>query len=84
MNNSYLSERITKTKALIEAYEDAMLQLGSGAVASYVIDTGQTKQSVTKTDLSMINNTLASLYNRLCTMEARLNGSGSITVTPAW
>ncbi len=83
MNASFLIDRITATRALIIAYEDALLALASG-VQSYKLNTGQTDQVVTKLDLTSLNNTVASLYNRCATLEARLNGSGTTTVVPAW
>lgn len=84
MNRTYLAERINVTKALIEAYEGAVLALGAtGGVQSYTLDTGQSKQTVTRADMASLNAILDSLYNRLATMEARLYG-GSVTVRPAW
>lgn len=75
MDATYLQERITATKAAIAAYEDAQLALSNGAL-SYNFDTGQTKQAATQKDIVKINETIESLYNRLATLEARLNGSG--------
>lgn len=84
MDASYLQERITATKALITAYEDAALALGEGNVQSYTIDTGQTRQTVTKLELASVNRTINSLYNRCAMLEARLNGSNVSTGYPAW
>lgn len=85
MNTTFLKERITKTKLLIEAYEDAILALSTGGgVQSYTLDTGQSRQTVTRYDLDGLNETLDALYNRLCTFEARLNGSGTTHARPCW
>ena len=83
MDAAFLQERITKTKALIVIYEDALTALGSGGVQSYKLDTGQNITWVTKMDVADLNKTLDSLYNRCATMDARLNG-GNITMRPAW
>ena len=83
MDAAYLEARITKTKGLIEAYEDAMLALATGA-QTYKLDTGQTVQSVTKADLGSMRLVLDGLMNRCATMEARLNGSGVVQVIPGW
>lgn len=84
MNREFLAERIVATKALIVAYEGAVLALSAaGGVQSYTLDTGQSKQIVTRTDLSQLNAMLDSLYNRLATMEARLNGA-ALTAEPCW
>ena len=84
MDKAFLTERITKTKAIIIAYEDAILALTTGGVESYTLDTGQNVQKVTKINLSEMNKTLDGLYQRLCNFQTRLNGGGTITVAPAW
>lgn len=83
MDAAFIQERIDATKAQIIAYEDAAVALASGA-QSYTLDTGQTRQTVTKLDLTSLQRTIDSLYNRCATLEARLNGSGTITARPAW
>lgn len=83
MDLTFIQGRIDATKLQIVAYEDAALAL-AGGVQSYTLDTGQSRQTVTKLDLSAIQNTIDSLYNRCATLEARLNGSGTVTVRPAW
>ena len=82
MDNDFLLARIEATKLQIVAYEDASAALVAG-VQSYTLDTGQDRQTVTKFDLSQIYKVTESLYNRLATLEARLNG-GTVTVRPAW
>jgi polyhydroxyalkanoate synthesis regulator phasin len=81
---TFLTERITATKNQIATLEDAALSLSTGAITSYTLDTGQSRQVVTKTNVSLINKTIDSLYNRLATLEARLNGSGTVIGRPAW
>jgi len=83
MDRTFIQARIDATKLQIVAYEDAALALASG-VQSYTLDTGQSRQTVNKLDLSAINKTIDSLYNRCATLEARLNGSGTLTARPAW
>jgi len=83
MDRAFIQDRITATKAQIIAYEDAATALASG-VQSYTLDTGQSRQTVTKLDLAALQRTIDSLYNRCATLEARLNGSGTVTTRPAW
>lgn len=83
MDAAFIQARIAATKAQIIAYEAAALALGAG-VQSYTLDTGQTRQTVTKLDLIGIQTTIDSLYNRCSTLELRLNGGGSIISRPAW
>lgn len=77
-------DRIEKTKELIVAWEDAELALSAGGVQSYTLDTGQTRQTVTKADLSQIRMTIDNLLNRLATLEARIGNGGTVIVRPAW
>lgn len=84
MDASFIQARIDATKAQIIAYETAIDAIVSGGVQSYDLDTGQTVQKVTKLNLASMQNTLNSLYNRCATLEARLNGSGTVTGAPAW
>lgn len=82
MDSSFIQARIDATKLLIVAYEDALAAL-AGGVMSYTLDTGQTKQTVTKYNITEMNNIVASLYNRCATLEARLKGGSGIGV-PCW
>lgn len=75
-DDQWIEDRIAATKAMIIAFEDAILALSVGGLQqSYTLDTGQTRQVVTKADLGTIRNTLSSLENRLATLQARLRGS---------
>ena len=84
MDRTFLQARIDATKLLIVAYEDAVTALVSGQVQEYTLDTGQDRQSVTKINLTQANKALDGLYNRLCTLQARLDGSGATIVRPAF
>lgn len=83
MDASFIQDRITATKSQIVAYETAVEALVSGAVQSYTLDTGQSRQTVTKLNLTELQKTIDMLYNRCATLEARLNGSGVI-MRPGW
>lgn len=72
----YLQSRITRTEELIEATEDAIAALTGGA-QSYHLDTGQTRTTVTKAQLSQLKTTLTSLENRRATLRARRCGAGT-------
>jgi hypothetical protein len=83
IDTEWLEARIAKTKVLIEAYEDAILSLSSGAVLQYSLDTGQTRQTVTKQQIGSLRLVLDELENRLSTLEARLCGA-STRIVPNW
>ena len=84
MDNTFLQEQITATKALIVAYQAAVLALVGGQVQQYTLDTGQDRQTVLKADIPKLNAQIDGLYNRLCTLQTRLDGSGVTIVRPAF
>lgn len=83
MNAAQTQASLTATLAAITAYETAQLALATGGVQSYLLDTGQTRQTVTKLDLAGMQKALDILYNRCATLTARLNGAVTIA-RPAW
>ena len=78
----WITERIDATRCLIVMYEEALTALGTG-VLSYTLDTGQSRQIVTRQDIGAMTTALSSLENRLATLQARLCG-GSVHVKPGW
>lgn len=85
MDRTFLEARITATKALIEAWEDALTFFAANnGIQTYTIDTGQSRQVVTRSDIGTINRIIDSLMNRLATLEARLNGTGVVSARPGW
>ena len=84
MDAAFIQARIDATKLLIVVYEDALSAFGTTNIQSYILDTGQTRQNVTRADLSQLNRVLSSLENRLATYCARLNGSGTTHMRAAW
>lgn len=83
-NQAFLQTRIDAIEARIVAYEAASLALASDGIQSYMLDTGQTIQKVTKLDLQWIESTLEKLMNQLVTLEARRNGTGVVIGKPQW
>lgn len=75
-------EVLNKTKASLQAALDAEAALMAGTIQSYTLDTGQTKQTVTKFNVTELRNYIDSLLNRCVTLEARLNGTGSQIARP--
>ena len=82
MDQAYLEERIAKTKTLILAYEAAVEAIAGGQVQEYLLDTGQSRQRVTRLDLTSLNTQLDGLYNRLTVFQNQLTGAGSFNVGP--
>lgn len=84
IDSTWLQNRITAVQAQIDAYEAATLALATDNTQSYMLDTGQTIQKVTKLDLADLNNVLDSLYNRLSMLYVRKDGTGVIISKPGW
>lgn len=84
MDGNFLQERIALTKAMIVAYEDALLALSANPTEKYKLDTGQSVTEVSRSDYASLQTALDGLYNRLATMCARLNGGGSTHGRPSW
>lgn len=83
IDNAWMDQRITKTKALIEDYENALIAGASGQ-KSYTLNTGQTVTTVTKQDISQLQSALQMLESRLETYCARRNNSGASNMIPGW
>lgn len=83
MDTTWLQARITATQAMIEAYETAITAVTTGQAQSWSLDTGQTKETVTKKNVATYQASLNGAYNLLAVLEARLNGAG-VQVRPRW
>lgn len=75
-DDQFWIDQLTAAKAAVVAYNAAILALGSDAIQSYTLDTGQTRQVVTKANLTELKNARMSLLNEVATLEARICGSG--------
>ena len=56
----------------------------AGTAQTYTIDTGQTRQTVSKLNIASLRSYIDSLYNRRATLIARRDGSGTRTMRPDW
>jgi hypothetical protein len=81
VSSTYWSERLATVKALIAAYDAALLALATGQ-QSYTIDTGQTRNTVTQYDIASLKNVRASLLNELSTLEVRSGCGGTFYGRP--
>ncbi len=80
----WIQARIDATKLAIVAYEEAIFQVGTNNVANYSIDTGQTRQSVTKQNLGSIRLQLQALEDRLQYYQNKLCGGAVIQIRPGF
>ncbi len=82
MDRSFIRERIDATKAQIVALENAALALATGEIQSYTLDTGQSRQVVTRLNITELENAIDGAYNRCAILEARLSGGNSVIMRP--
>ena len=82
MDSAFLNNRITFFEGLIVILEGAISALSTDQKKSYTINTGQTTETVTKRDLTMLTTRLDWAYRRLDYFNMRRNGGVSIYVQP--
>lgn len=82
-DRAFWEDRIAKKKAALVAYDDAVTALAGGA-QSYSLDTGQTRQVVTRANLTEMRNAVAQLESDITTLQARLYGCGRMQLRPGW
>ena len=83
MADTYLEAKKIQVEEVIDKLFDTILQLSSGAVQSYKLDTGQGAQAVTREDLSSLNKQLNSYLNMRDILCARTEGGGTFNIRPA-
>lgn len=82
MDATRLATEISNTELLLDAISAAILLLADPTVQTYTLDSGQSIQKVTRNSLRDLIASQSSLENRLCTLQARQTGSGSVLVVP--
>lgn len=82
--DDFLAEQVEAIKAKITAQLAASAGLASGAIQSYELESGQTRQKVTKANIQTLEAAITSNMNLLTTLEARLCGSGVTRVVPSF
>lgn len=84
MADQFLKDQIEQIKNEITALNAAILALTANPHKSYNLDTGQSKQSVTREDLQRLGDWRDSLLNQYYTLTARCDGSGVTRGAPCW
>lgn len=83
-DTAFLEQQLAAVEAMITAYGAALLAFASGTVQSYTLDTGQTRQTVTKANLSEIRRLRAELMNERAVLRAQLGYGGHTYVVPGF
>ena len=84
MADAFLTAQLTAIEAQITAYNAAILALATGGVESYTLDTGQSRQTVTKLNLDSLNNVVDGLLNQRAVIRARCTGNGVLIGRPGY
>lgn len=83
-SNDFWLSRLEKKKEQLAAMDDALIAVTTGAIDSYTLDTGQSRQTVTKQNLAVLERLIERLENQIATLETRIYGCGTHTGGPAW
>lgn len=85
-SKAYWLDELKNTKELLFEYNKAILALTTGGHQSYELDTGQTRQRVTRMDLSNLNEIRETLLSQIHDLEIKcgVNGHGTVISRPGW
>lgn len=82
---NHLEDEYQNLKNLIFKYDEAISALLTGGHGSYLIDTGQTQQRVTRLNLAELQSTRKSMMSELSTLAVRLRKTpGTKQAVPRW
>lgn len=83
--DNYLCGKLSKIEAMIDALEDAMLDISTDGIVSYTFNSGQTNQAVQKMNLKEAQSTLDSWYARRDTLRQRCGlDTAAFNAAPGW
>jgi hypothetical protein len=88
-SGQFWKDELKNSQILIHEIDKAILALTKKDVQSYDIDTGQTRWSVTRNDLTKLSQTRAALLKQVQEAESKLgidsgDGGGIAQVVPTW
>lgn len=83
-DTAFWEAQLASAKQAATAIQAAILALTIGGIQSYQLDTGQTRQLVTRASLSSLREALSSTLNLVATLEIRLGCGGSTHVKPGF
>lgn len=85
-SSDYWNNELINTRILLNEINKAILSLSLGTHQSYELDTGQSRQRVTRIDLDRLKSSREDLLSQIHDLEIKLNinGHGSIIARPCW
>jgi len=81
MTDTFLESQVSVIESQIGKLNEAINFLYSNPHKSYTLDTGQTRQSVTRDDISMLQDQVNMLLDRRSTILARCQGA-TVKINP--
>jgi hypothetical protein len=84
MDDTFCQDRLVKTLELINIYDAAITAIVTDGAQQYTLDTGQSRQVVTKLDIASLQRILAHLENKYVTLQARCQGRFRTHGRPDW
>ena len=84
--STFWEDQLTNKKILLYEVQKAILQLQSGKIQSYQLDTGQSSQRVTRQNIAALSDYEQNLLSDIRDLELKLGkcGKGTTIMTPAW
>jgi hypothetical protein len=80
----WIQARIDATKLAIVSVETAILTLSTSNMASYSLDSGQTRQTVTRNQVGSLRLLLPQLEDRLQYLQNKLCGGAALNIRPGF
>jgi hypothetical protein len=82
--DTFWSDQLAEMKAEVVIYNAAIRAFASSNIQSYQLDTGQSRQLVTRANLATLRDTRDSLLNDIDVLESRLCGTGTLRMVPGF
>lgn len=85
-SEKFWQDELKNLKILLIKYNQAISALLEGGVAEYTLETGQSRQTVKRTDLNMLYSARSRIMGEIATLESRLKVGGSrcVQMAPGW
>lgn len=85
-SSQYWKDELINTRILLSEINKAIKALSTGTHASYEIDSGQSRQRVTRLDLEKLREQREDLLSQIHDLEIKcgVNGHGTIISQPGW
>lgn len=77
-------DELQNLRVLLYEYDRAIADLAAGRITEYHLNTGQSSQTVKRTDISALQNARDNLIIQIDAIEKRVNGGTVKILNPGW